>query len=155
MQIMNQRKININRILNPKLNNTLIESSISKIDRICFPYDDKLSDKAIKNSWWWFATHKDNIVGFAGLGFWRKEESIGFLCRAGVIPKYQGFGIHKKLIIARIKFAKKLGMESLVTYTVSDNYKSMNSLVANQFRFFKPEIRSEGKDMMYFKLELS
>ena len=145
-------KINIKLVLKPKETNQHKTEQLLRLDSICFPDDSPIT---VKDGWWWLLKDGPSIIGFAGLKIWRQIPTTGFLYRAGIIPRYQGCGLHKRLIKARIRFAKKLGMGRVATYTVSDNYPSMNALVSQGFRFWQPYRRLEGREMLYFLLDLS
>jgi GNAT superfamily N-acetyltransferase len=63
----------------------------------------------------------------------------GHLYSAGVLPRYRGHGLQKRLIRKRIAAARARGWTCLVTETIYDNCPSANSLIACGFRQFKPE----------------
>ena len=97
--------------------------------------------------YWWLAYDDDQIVGFAGLDIIAKQQ--GFLCRCGVIEEYRGFGIHHKLIKAREKYAKYIGLNELVTYVHDENLTSANNLITHKYKLCKPWY-NYGDDMLYF-----
>ena len=117
----------------------------------CFP-SDELADFSI--GWWWIAYDEQNApIGFAGLYPSIQWDKTGYLCRAGVVESARGKGIQKALIKTRIRYARKLGYQWLVTDT-RRNPASSNSLIAHGFRLYEP-LRPWGfKNSLYFRLKL-
>ena len=117
----------------------------------CFP-SDELPDFSI--GWWWIAYDEQNAaIGFAGLYPSIQWDKTGYLCRAGVVESARGKGIQKALIKTRIRYARKLGYQWLVTDT-RRNPASSNSLIAHGFRLYEP-LRPWGfKNSLYFRLKL-
>lgn len=62
----------------------------------------------------------------------------GFLARAGVLPDYRGFGLHKKLIRVRVRAARRLVLDRVWTYTTAWNSASANNLIDCGFRVYAP-----------------
>jgi GNAT superfamily N-acetyltransferase len=77
----------------------------------------------------------------------------GYLCRAGVLSGYRGHGIQKKLIRARIRQAKALGWNWLVTDTYL-NPASSNSLIATGFKLFEPSKPWGATQTLYWRKKL-
>ncbi len=103
------------------------------------PHDEP---RPIAGDDWWIA-YKDGLpVGFASM----KAIPVGdgetgaYLSRSGVLSKARGRGIQKRLIRARVHYAKKQGLTFIVTDT-TDNPASANSLIAEGFKMYHPERR--------------
>ena len=123
------------------------------LDEICFPEDIRV---AVPGSLWWVAWDGTEPVGFAGLRLCSLPENrgLGFLCRAGVIPSHRGRGIQKKLIRVRETAARQLGIKELVTYCISSNNPSMNSLVRCGYKFYSPATRYGGAGSVYLRKKI-
>lgn len=103
---------------------------------------------------WWLANdHTGGSVAFGGLRVSKVERSA-YLCRAGVHPKVRGAGLQTKLIQARIKWARKEGLQSLITDTVHGNFYSANNLINLGFRMYNPAAPWANDDSSYWRLTL-
>lgn len=121
---------------------------INDLHIICFP-DDHIHNKSQYDPpdlHWWIMWDKGKPIGFCGM-------DGPFLCRAGVIPEYQGQGLHKKLIAVREKYGVQKGMDYIYTYVVYSNVKSLNALCTAGFRSFIPETGVE-RDLVYMRKRL-
>ena len=67
--------------------------------------------------WWVAYTETEKPVAFGGLVRSMVWTDTGYLCRSGVLDEYTGHGLQKRLIQARIKQAKKLGWNWVITDT--------------------------------------
>jgi GNAT superfamily N-acetyltransferase len=103
---------------------------------------------------WWIAYAADGKpVAFAGLVRSIKWTDTGYLCRAGVLDGYTGNGLQKRLIQARIKQAKKLGWNWLITDT-TNNPASANSLINAGFKIYTPGQPWSYKNAIYWKYKV-
>jgi len=117
----------------------------------CLPHDEPIE---IDRGHWWVATTKEGKpVGFAGLIRSYHWVNAGYMCRAGVIPSYQGYGLQKRLIQARVRKARSLNWEWLVTDT-TDNPASANSLIAMGFKLYEPSKPWGFKNSLYWRLNV-
>jgi GNAT superfamily N-acetyltransferase len=106
-----------------------------------------------QDTYWWFVYSDDNdIVGYAGLRFLDKEK-YGYFSRAGILEKHRLKGLHKRLIVTRIKLAKRMKWKGVITYVATHNDASMNSLVSRGFRMYTPEWKWAGTEFLYLKKE--
>lgn len=101
-----------------------------------------------ENSYIWAAMKDKTVVGFATMRYLR-DEKVGFLSRALVLPEHRRKGIHTRLLKARVRMAKKKGWQGLLTYVSVTNPASANSLFQNGFKMYIPEFRWAGKDFLY------
>ena len=118
----------------------------------CLPYDKPM---AVDHGHWWVAyTEDDKPVGFAGMVRSAQWSNAGYLCRAGVLRHYTGYGLQKRFIQVRINQARKLGWEWLVTDT-TDNPASANSLISMGFKLYEPSVPWGFKNSLYWRLPVS
>lgn len=121
------------------------------LQRKCLPYDKPY--KTEHGHWWVAYTETGKPVGFAGLVRSAQWTNAGYMCRAGVLPEYQGHGLQKRLIQARIKKAKSLNWEWLITDT-TDNPASANSLISAGFKLYEPSVPWGYKHSLYWRLRI-
>ena len=118
----------------------------------CLPYDTPME---IDRGHWWIAYTEDGRpVGFAGLIRSHSWSNAGYMCRAGVLLKFQGYGLQKRLIQARIRKARSLNWEWLLTDT-TDNPPSANSLISMGFKLYEPSKPWANKNSLYWRLNVS
>jgi GNAT superfamily N-acetyltransferase len=127
---------------------------VKALDEVCFPADVRV---ATENVLWWITWLNGEAVAYAGLRVCRESfnRGLAFLCRAGVRPEHRGHGLQRRMIEARVAYARKLGIRELVTYVVPDNLASANSLIACGFKLYRPEHRWGGSAAMYFRMRLA
>jgi len=121
-----------------------ILNKLEELDLEIF-YDDN-SFKAKRECYWWIAYMDDVEVGFAGMKSLRPLENGVFFCRAGVLLRYRKGGIHKKLILARERYAKTLEFKTAITYVMSANIASLNNLIKRGWLVYSPEFAWAGRD---------
>jgi ribosomal protein S18 acetylase RimI-like enzyme len=108
---------------------------IKKLDKEFLGRDD-VSD----NEMFWVGTNvNDDVVCYAGMAQSWSDSRAMYLSSAAVLPKYRSQGLHTRLIRARLKFAKKLGYERVITYALSGNFASLNNLIKLGFRLYRPK----------------
>ena len=111
--------------------------------------------KDVTEHTWWIARDLDEEpAGFACLAKSLTQEHGGYLAYAGVMPKYRGQGLQKRLIRVRAREAKHLGYTVLVTDTC-DNPPSANSLIACGFRMYDPASPWALANSVYWKRKLA
>lgn len=106
--------------------------------------------------WWWLVYDEaGKAVAYAGVKQSSYDPStVGYLNRSGVLPAHRGHGLQKRLIKARVTFARKHGWEVLVTDT-TDNPASANSLIACGFQTFTPKNLWAFTYSIYWRKKLS
>lgn len=111
------------------------------------------SDEYDDNDAHWVAWDTDTWtpVGFATAKYY-KDSNVVYMTSAGVLPLANGYGIQRKLIRARIAWAKRIGASLIHTYTLPKNYPSMINLLKCGFKFYIPEKEHHfgGKDSHYY-----
>ena len=104
---------------------------------------------------YWHVIYSQNgeAVGFGGIVPSTRWSDTMYLCRAGVVPTHQGQGLQKRLIRQRLKVAKRLGMDWVITDT-NENPASANSLIAMGFKMFDPSKPWGFKTALYWKYRI-
>lgn len=116
----------------------------------CLPHDEPMPTG---EGWWWVAYDGALPVAFAGLAVSASVPGGGYLCRAGVLPSHRGRGLQTKLLAARERKARSVGLQVLVTDTF-DNPHSSNNLVRAGFRMFDPPVRYGAVGTNYWRKPL-
>jgi RimJ/RimL family protein N-acetyltransferase len=94
-----------------------------------FP-DYKLEEEELEGAEWWLALLDGKPIGCAGLWVDSDRAHKAWLCRGLVAPEARGMGIQKRLIRARLRYAKKNNIPRVYTNVVCGNFASMRSLLA-------------------------
>ena len=128
-----------------------VRSLLLHLQQRCLPYDEPYDTDY---GWWWIVYDGHIPVGFAGLVRSASWSDTGYLCRAGVVPSYRGRGIQNRLIAVRIRKARKLGYNWLVSDT-RDNPASANSLINQGFKLFDPTNPWGYSDALYWRKRLT
>jgi len=141
--------ITVGLVASPGNAGAKVSETLLKLQEACFAENDR---RKLDDSYWWLAVDGKKPVGFAGL----KPEKYGFafLCLAGVIASQRGRRIHARLIRARVRFARKLGLKRLITYTSASNPASSNSLIRAGFLAYTPAYSWAGTEVCYWQKEL-
>jgi GNAT superfamily N-acetyltransferase len=128
-----------------------IQNSLSALQKKCLPWDTPYDTNY--GYWWIVYDSSNNPCAFSGLVRSSRWTNVGYLCRAGVLPSYRGKGVQKRLIRARIRQAKALGWEWLITDTYH-NPASANSLIATGFKMYEPLQPWGATQTLYWRLKL-
>ena len=123
---------------------------ILALHKRCLP-NDKFYEP--NHGYWWISTENGVDCGFAGLVYSSVWSDCGYLIRCGVLPAYRGCGLQKKFIRIRIRQAKALGLNWLIT-TTYDNPASSNSLISCGFKLFNPSNPWMARGTLYWRLKL-
>ncbi len=107
---------------------------------------------------WWLLWTDSSPIGFCGIHPSRVYKRTGYLCRAGIDFEYRGRGLHKRLISVRERWAKKNGMDWMITDTHLHNCASSNALIRAGYRLWKPRKRqlwASYRNALYWWKKLS
>lgn len=131
-----------------------LPAAVLALDEICFPEDYRITTA---EALWWVVWCGRRPVGYGGLRPCREAHNrgMGFLCRAGVIREHRGRGLQKRLIVARERVARRMGLKRLVTYCVPYNAASINSLISCGYRVYCPGTKWGGAGAIYFGKNLT
>lgn len=127
------------------------QAEAEALDIQCFPYDPRWWNKAAV---WWLARAPDgSVAGYAAVMAW-KPDHAAFLARVGVLPSHQGKGLQRRLIRARVRWAKSQGLAMAYTYTLPHNPASSINLIREGFLPFWPTLAWGGDTSCYWILRL-
>ena len=132
---------------------TSLESAVALLTWLqleILPYDT-LDD--ITSGAWWVAYVDGTPVGFCAIRRSSRWSNTGYLCRAGVRPKFRGQGVQKKLIRVRERYAKKIGWNWLISDTF-ENAASANSLISCGFKMYIPSRKYGADGTCYWRKKL-
>lgn len=130
----------------------LVREGISALHAECFGPEDNPYTPPAEGAWWIAYAHGEP-AGFAGIVKSHQRERAGYLCRAGVLPKFRGHGLQQRLIRIRLKYAKAQGWIVVVTDT-NKNPPSSNSLINCGFRLYEPEYPWGYDTALYWRKQL-
>lgn len=85
----------------------------------------------------WLAEEAGTPVGFAGAVMWGPDQ-CAYLTRAGVTPSARGHGLQRRLIRARVRWAREQGARGVYTYTSREGIYSANNLIREGFTLWTP-----------------
>ena len=103
---------------------------------------------------WLIAWDGDVPAAFAAMREITSWDGAVYLERCGVLGKYQGKGLQRRLLQRREYLAKRLGMQRLITTTYR-NPRSANNLIARGFKTYEPQTRWGAADTIYWIKEIA
>jgi GNAT superfamily N-acetyltransferase len=129
-----------------------IEKVILELDRRCFPSDGAV--EADDACYWWVVWDDGKPIAFAGMRPCQLKSNLGLaaLTRCGVTKDYRGQGIQKRLLRARVAYARRLGLRQVVGYVKNWNLASANSLIGCGFKLYGGTWG--GKESLHFYRDL-
>lgn len=128
-----------------------VRALLLRMQRECLPGDVPLPPST---GYWWIAYTDTGVpAAFCSLKASVRWEQTGYLSRAGVLPGHRGKGLQKRLIRVRIRWAKRIGWQWLLSDT-SDNPASANSLIACGFRLYEPRDPYGLRTSIYWRKRL-
>jgi GNAT superfamily N-acetyltransferase len=124
---------------------------LTLLQKTCLPADRIYP--ITKGYWYVVYTQNSEAVGFGGIVPSSRWADTMYLCRAGITRAHQGRGLQKRLLRARIRKAKTLGMNWVITDT-NQNPASANNLISIGFRMFEPSEPWGFKTALYWKYRI-
>jgi GNAT superfamily N-acetyltransferase len=94
-----------------------------------------------KTGFWWVAFDGRKPAGFACMRPSVRWGDTGYLSVSGVLKPWRGKRLQRRLIQARVAYARALAWHTVITDTMHDNVASMRSLMACGFRPYSPQVR--------------
>lgn len=120
-----------------------------------FPTDEWCG---IKNTVAWVVWNGKEPIGFCMLEIHeRNSEKFVDYTRAGILPMYEGHGLHVRMIRTRERWARKAGFKGAITYTTVDNYGSFLNLQKCGYKLYAPAKKyadTKRVKMLYWRKEL-
>lgn len=102
---------------------------------------------------WWLAYVDGEPAGFGCLRIY--TDGTAYHALAGVLERFRGQGLQKRLLRAREAFAKKEGCRIAFTYTAWRNWPSANSLIREGYTLYTPHAKPWGLPWsLYFRKTL-
>lgn len=122
---------------------------VDSMQRLLFPPPNGLAN--LDHGQWWvaFSEDRDELAGFCAI---QASRTLGtaYLSRAGVMPKFRGHGLQRRMVHLRMKWAKANGFKFVVTDTTS-NPASANSLINCGFKLYDPAHKWAFPDSLYWR----
>lgn len=91
-----------------------------------------------KNAHWFVAYENKKYTGFGGL--WKLNGLVAYMGPTFVKEQFRGKGIHRRLIEARLEFAKNLNVDIVWSRAEMDNIASARNLIRCGFNLDKPRV---------------
>lgn len=125
---------------------------LRKLHTACFR--DSTEHPDYRTGFWWIASERLSgaPAGFCGMSLYNSDRE-GYLARSGVLPKYRGLGLQRRMIRIRLSKAKRLKLKRVTTYTAQKWLFSLNNLIKEGFELYWPEYVLEG-DWFYLEKPL-
>ena len=96
----------------------------------------------------WLAYDGEKIVGFATLRHLDTGEA--YFDRCGILSSHRGRGLDRRLRGGRRGGARRHELTHIITYVVSDNFKSLGSLVRSGYEIYSPEFAWIGENQVFY-----
>lgn len=133
-----------------------IADDIADLDRAVFNDGSPNLDPetiAVGRRVWWLAFHSGEPVGYCALDF-GETPGFGYMARAGVLVNHRGNRLQPRMIRARERKARLLGLTNMVTDTAYFNVRSSNNLIRAGYQLYKPEKPWSFDTSLYWKKKL-
>lgn len=132
----------------------LVQLALREMDKECFDAK-KDASPSVETGTWWVAYDGKAPAGYCCLRESQSQPGWGYMSRAGVVEKYRGRGLQKRMIKTRLTHAKKLKMKGVVSDTAKYNVASSNSLIACGFKLYRPEWPWSFESALYWRVPLT
>lgn len=119
---------------------------IKKLHKKIFPTDVFHDSESVD---WVVFNNAGQPVGFCMLS--EENQETGYMARAGILPRYQGKGLHRRMIITRERMARKMNFSFMITYTKLHNIQSSVNLERLGYRLYIPQKQYADKDCLYWR----
>ena len=125
------------------ISDEVVRVAIDSMIAECFEPDEWQTGRLpkAKTGYWWVAFDGKTPAAFACLRPSIRSEHTGYLAMSGVLARWRGKGLQRKLIRKRVAYARQLGWHTVITDTMHGNAASMRSLIACGFRPYTPVVR--------------
>lgn len=125
---------------------------IDYLHKLIFPSDELY--KTENKAYYWIVYDQDLKIpaGFC-IGTDIGDNTM-FLARAGLLDFACGNGLHKRMMRVLEKLARKIGIKTILTYTVLSNIRSSHNLQKYKYMLYAPEYNYVGNNCLYWRKEL-
>lgn len=128
--------------------------AVQELYEALFPGDGPFSKWATPDVNWYVALDDKKVVGFAGVRFNRRSKTAELVI-SGVATTHRGRGIQRRLISARERAARKVGMTRAVSYTIPQNAPSATNLAKRGYSTYRPRTAWCGyRSVVYWEKRL-
>jgi GNAT superfamily N-acetyltransferase len=135
-----------------------VRKAISNHDRAQCHYmqTEVFSGGENRDAWadhWWIARVDGEAAGFGCLALVKYDDGTfeGYHAISGVLPKFRGKGLQRKLLQRRERAARKLGCLGCISYTARWNWPSANNLIREGYTLYKPRKDWGLPNALYFR----
>lgn len=105
------------------------------------------------DGWWWIAYDKGVPAAYLGLILSSHYPNAGYFTRVGVLAEHRGRGLQARLMRTMERFARKTGLELLVSDT-TDTVYSANNFIRSGWLLFDPEFPWAFSNTLYWRKDL-
>ena len=128
------------------------KSLIDYLQRRWFPGDRVFTGESAD---WVVRADDGNLVGFCMLAVdYMGRPDVAFLARAAVAPDARGHNLHVRMLRTRERYARRVGITRIYTYTSPRNIKSNVNLQRASYTLYEPPTLYVGKKWLYWQKHL-
>jgi GNAT superfamily N-acetyltransferase len=113
-----------------------IADALADLHRLTFFASARVPD--FSHGWWWLAHFGATAAAFAGVVPATREPNAGYFSRVGVLPRFHGNGLQRRLMRAIELRGRRLGWDAIVSDT-TDNIPSANNFIRAGYHLYQPE----------------
>jgi GNAT superfamily N-acetyltransferase len=130
-----------------KILNLNLYKRLQVLDRTTPSFRNCENEFLENRDWWVMTNNRNQIIAYCGSIY---RDGICIFNRAWVHKRYRGEGIQKRLINIRLRAAKRTCYIA-ITYTIKQNYPSINNLIKCGFKIYGPAYEYGGPTMLYWQ----
>lgn len=152
---MDTTRLTLRRVKDPRDPASRGLASAKWLNSMIFHHDDDFEGPEKGNEYWVAKIVGTEFpVAFCSIRPLTNEPNVLFLSRAGVLRGWRGQGLQKRMIRARLAWARRNGWREAVTYTTHDNYASIASLIKAGMNLYTPENPWGTDHALHFRTDL-
>ena len=135
-----------------RLQQTDDEALVNALFTLCMPHD--FAPTWSKGQMWVCHASDGTPVAYCAAKVIPYELHTAYLSSAGVLPCARGNQLQQRMIKARVQWARTMGCEQIITYTLYDNWASIYNLLKQGFEFYNPTYKWAGRRVHYFSKDI-
>jgi ribosomal protein S18 acetylase RimI-like enzyme len=120
---------------------------IVTMDAHCFDKEEAPA-LADNSGVWWICYADDQAAGYCTIR--EKSPGVGYISRVGVLTRFRGNGLQKKMMRCALGHARAVGWKSVVSDT-ANNIPSANSFISLGFKLFQPNEPWGLREALYWR----